>query len=101
MPIPIVPGLFVAVVTARREDSSPSKHCPAMRSLGKRMSSVQFRVRASQSSQRSGRFHTLAVPRAALGTATISPPCSSLRISFVKQSRRINTGWRTHFVRSR
>ena len=38
-----------------------------------------------QSSQRSGESHTLAPPRAALGTATISPPCSSLWISLVKK----------------
>jgi hypothetical protein len=50
-----------------------------MHSLGKRMSSVQFRVGAPilggrapapQSSQRSSRFHTPAAPRAALGIAT-------------------------------
>ncbi len=95
-----------------------------MRSLGKRISSVQFRVRAPQSSQRSSGFHKLAVsgtaPEAATSlrlAATVrqgnlcllsldsavhsTPPSSSLQIAFVKQSRRINTGWRTHFVRSR
>jgi hypothetical protein len=43
-----------------------------MRFLGTEVSLVQFRVGApiSQSSQRSGRFHTPATPRAALGTAT-------------------------------
>ena len=67
------------------------KALSAMHSLGKRISPVQFRVRApfssarSQSSQRSSRFHKPAVSRAALETATISPPCSSLRISFVKK----------------
>jgi len=54
-----------------------------MRSFGMGVSSVQFRVGAPfgfggrspapQSSQRSGRFHTPAVPRAALGTATSLP----------------------------
>ena len=95
-----------------------------MRSLGKRISSVQFRVRAPQSSQRSSGFHKPAVSGAApeaatslrlaatarqaslrllsLGSAGHStPPSSSLQIAFVKQSRRSNTGWRTHFVRSR
>ena len=95
-----------------------------MRSLGKRISSVQFRVRAPQSSQRSSGFHKPAVSGAApeaatslrlaatvrqgnlcllsLGSAGQStPPRSSLQIAFVKLSRRINTGWRTHFVRSR
>jgi hypothetical protein len=57
-----------------------------MHSLGKRVSSVQFRVgapfycgghaQASQSSQRSSGFHTPAVPRAALGTATSLRPSS-------------------------
>jgi len=44
----------------------------AMRFLGTEVSSVQFRVGApiSQSSQRSSRFHTPAVSRAALETAT-------------------------------
>src|SRR5256885_14716545 len=44
-----------------------------MHFFGMEASSVQLRVGApvSQSSQRSGRFHTPAVPRAALGTATI------------------------------
>ena len=92
-----------------------------------RFSSVQFRVGAptwqpSQSSQRSGRFHTPAVPRAALGTATSlrlgaterqaslrsssfdsagqsTPPRSSLRISFVKNSCRGSTDWRLQFAR--
>ncbi len=95
-----------------------------MRSLGKQISSVQFRVRAPQSSQRSSGFHKPAVSGAApeaatslrlaatarqgnlcllsLGSAVHStPPSSSLQIAFVKQSRRINTGWRTHFVRAR
>ena len=90
-----------------------------MRSLGKRISSVQFRVRAPQSSQRSSGFHKPAVSGAAPESATrlrlavtarsaslrpfsfgsaghSTPPRSSLRISFVKQSRRITTGWRPH-----
>ena len=69
-------------------------------------SSVQFRVGAPasegpQSSQSSGRRHKPAMPRAALGTATIPPPCSSLRISFVKKPRRSIPGWRLHFLCSR
>ncbi len=79
------------------------KAFPAMPSLGKRVSSVQLRVGAPiskrpQSNQRSGRRHKPARPGAAPGTATISPPCSSLRISFVKKSCRSNTGWRIHFI---
>jgi len=50
-----------------------------------------------QSSQRSGRFHTPAVSRAALGTATISPPRSSLQIFIVRTSCRGSTGWRLQF----
>ena len=71
--------------------------------------SVQLRVRAPilrrpqglQSSQRSGRRHKPAGPRAALGTATILPPCSSLRVSFVKNSCRGSTDWSIQFLRSR
>jgi hypothetical protein len=49
------------------------KALSAMPSLGKRISLVQFQVRApmTQSSQRSSRFHKPAQPRAALGIATI------------------------------
>jgi len=35
------------------------------------------------------------------GLRPFSPPCSSLRISFVKKSSRSITGWRIHFHRSR
>ena len=77
------------------------KALAAMHSLGKRFSSVQLRVRAPQSSQRSSRHHKPAQPRAALGIATILPPRSSLRISFVKNSRRSVTGWRLHPLCSR
>ena len=90
------------------------KAFPVMHSPGRRANSVQFRVRAplltairngghaqaSQSSQRSSRFHKPALPRAALGIATTLPPCSSLRIAFVKRFCRSNTGWRiqiSHF----
>ena len=46
------------------------KALSAMHSLGKRISLVQFRVRAPpQSSQRSSRHHKPAPPRAALGIA--------------------------------
>ncbi len=55
----------------------------------------------SQSSQRSSRHHKPAQPRAALGIATILPPRSSLRISFVKNSCRSITGWRLHTICSR
>ena len=55
----------------------------------------------SQSSQRSSRHHKPAQPRAALGIATILPPRSSLRISFVKNSCRSITGWRLHPLCSR
>ena len=55
----------------------------------------------SQSSQRSGGFHKPAVPRAALGIATISPPCGSPQASFVRKSGRGSTGRRPHPVRSR
>ena len=58
-------------------------------------------AQASQSSQRSSRFHKPAVSRAALETATISPPCGSLQASFVRKSRRGSTGGRLHFLRSR
>ena len=60
--------------------SAASKALSAMRSLGKRISPVQFRVEAPisgghapapQSSQRSGRFHTPAASGAAPGTAII------------------------------
>jgi hypothetical protein len=50
-----------------------------------------------QSSQRSGRFHTPAVPRAALGTATIfGLLAEALPTSFVRKSRRGSTGGRLH-----
>lgn len=79
------------------------KALSAMHSLGKRVSPVQLRVGApiSQSSQRSNGFHKPAVSGAAPGTATTSPPCSSLRISFVRQSRRGSTGGRLHSFCSR
>jgi hypothetical protein len=35
------------------------------------------------------------------GLRPFSPPCSSLRISFVKNSSRGSTGWRIHFLCSR
>ena len=75
----------------------------AMPSLGKRISPVQFRVGSpiSQSSQRSSGFHKPAVSGAALETATISPPGSSLRMSFVKKFCRGSTGGRLHSICSR
>src|SRR2546427_574181 len=75
----------------------------AMHSLGKRISSVQFRVgapiqmaagnggrpQASQSSQRSSGFHKPAVSRAALETATIlGLLAEALPTSFVRKSCR-------------
>ena len=62
---------------------------------------VPFPLEASQSSQRSGRFHKPAVPRAALGIATTSPPCGSPQASFVSKSRRGGTGRRLQPFRSR
>ena len=47
------------------------KALSAMRSLGKRINSVQLRVRAPQSSQRSSEFHKLTVSGAAPETATM------------------------------
>ena len=74
----------------------------AMHSLGKRISSVQFRVGALISlalililplpiSIRGGVVHEN-IPRG------FPPPCSSLWISFVKKSCRGSTGWRLHFT---
>ena len=56
---------------------SAPKALAVMRSLGRRANSVQLRVGdpASQSSQRSSRFHKPAPPRAALGIATILKAC--------------------------
>ena len=69
----LAPTIFIAL-----------KALSVMRSLGRRVNPVQLRVRApflavcpgghapaSQSSQRSSRFHKPALPRAALGIATI------------------------------
>ena len=84
----------------------PPKHlkrCPRSVSESARCNSgwgLQFSEK-SQSNQRSGRRHKPAGPGAAPGTATIVPPCSSLRSSFVKKSRRSNTGWRIHLFCSR
>jgi hypothetical protein len=86
---------------------TPPKHfqrCPRSVSESARCNSgwglqlLEQRSSTAQSNQRSGRRHKPAGPGAAPGTATISPPCSSLRISFVKKSRRSNTGWRIHFI---
>ena len=57
------------------------KALSAMHSLGKRISSVQFRVRAPQSSQRSGGFHKPAVSGAAPETATISLICNRVLVT--------------------
>ena len=56
-------------VTGRAYQSA-LKALSAMHSLGKRISPVQFRVRAPQSSQRSSGFHKPAVSGAAPETAT-------------------------------
>ena len=76
------------------------KALAAMRSLGKRTSSVQLRVGAplSQSSQRSSGFHKPAASGAAPETATILPPGSSLRVSFVRKSCRGSTGGRLQSI---
>ena len=93
----------------RDANFTPPKHCQrCARSVSEsaRCNSgwgLQFDGRASapQSSQRSSGFHKPAVSGAAPGTATISPPGSSLRIPFVKQSCRGSTGWRLHSLCSR
>jgi len=54
--------------------------------------------RTSQSSQRSSRFHKPAMSRAALETATISPPRGSPRAFFVSKSSRGSTGRRLHLL---
>ena len=86
-----------------------------MRSLGKRISPVQLRVRAPSSWP----FPTVAMrnhrSRASAQVGFIIPhcpgqhrrlrpslpPCSSLRISFVKKPCRCNPGWRPHSICSR
>ena len=95
----------------RDANSIALKAFSAMRSLGKRISSVQFRVgapiqmaagnggrpQASQSSQRSSGFHKPAVSRAALETATIlGLLAEALPTSFVRKSCRSSTGGRLH-----
>lgn len=90
----------------RDANFTPSKHCQrCTRSVSEsaRCNSgwgLQFNGRgpASQSSQRSSGFHKPAASGAAPETATTSPPCSSLRISFVRQFCRGSTGWRLHFA---
>jgi hypothetical protein len=99
--LPLMQEITGAKPVRGRQYPLPSKHCQrCIRSVSE-FSSVQLRVRAPQSSQRSSRHHKPAPPRAALGIATILPLCSSLRISFVKKSCRSITGWRLHSFCSR
>ena len=78
------------------------KALSAMHSLGKRISPVQFRVRAPFSSEDRSRasaqvgFISPLCPGQHWRLRPFSPPCSSLRISFVKNSCRSITGWRLH-----
>ena len=96
------------------------KALSAMYSLGKRISLVQLRVRApfmvamrkhrSRASAQAGFISPLcpgqhwrlrpafALRATARRAIFIPPPCSSLRISFVKKSCRGSTGWRLHLL---
>ena len=85
------------------------KALSAMHSLGKRISPVQFRVRdpflavredRSRASAQVG-FISPLCPGRHRRLRPLSPPCSSLRISFVKNSCRSITGWRLHSLCSR
>ena len=85
------------------------KALAAMPSLGKRISPVQLRVRAPFLAVRKDRSRASAqvgfisplCPGPHRRLRPFSPPCSSLRISFVKNSCRSNTGWRLHSICSR
>ena len=97
------------VHVSRRPFSKPPKHfercaCsvsrPAWCNSGWGLHFLDHPI-TSQSSQRPGRFHKPAVPRAALGIATTSPPCGSPQASFVRKSGRGSTGRRLHPFRSR
>ena len=75
---------------------SALKALSAMPSLGKRISPVQLRVRdpfRNRASAQAGFISQLRRGQHS-GIATISPPCSSLRMTFVKSSCRSITGWR-------
>ena len=97
-------------VTGRAHHFTALKALSAMHSLGKRISLVQFRVRApSFVAVRKDRS------RASAQVGFISPPCpgqhwrlrpfppprSSLPISLVTKSCRGSTGWRIHFLFAR
>lgn len=97
----IFPQLWGTLVVATR--------LSAMHSLGKRISPVQFRVRAPFLAVRKDRSRASAqvgfisplCPGQHRRLRPFSPPCSSLRISFVKNSCRSIAGWRLHQLRSR
>jgi len=105
-----------AVASERRREQSRSgtpissalKALSAMRSLGKRISSVQLRVRDPFRSRASAQVGFISPLRPGqhrrlrgISMPANMPPRSSLRISFVKNSCRSNTGGRLQFVRSR
>ena len=84
----------------------------AMHSFGMGASSVQFRVGAPNSEwwQRTSNRRRTSVQAGVIsqprpgqhwGLRPFSPPCSSLRISFVEKLSRGSTGWRLHFLCSR
>ena len=70
----------------RDANSVALKAMSAMRSLGKRISSVQLRVRAPQSSQRSSGFHKPALSGVAPETATISASTQQPADFFCKET---------------
>ena len=94
-------------VTGAKPVRDANPHAPkalsTMHSLGKRISSVQLRVGApflvtvrkfrSRASAQAG-FISPLCPGQHWRLRPFSPPCSSLRISFVKNSCRGSTGWR-------
>ena len=61
---------------------------------------VAVRKDRSRASAQAGFIRPLC-PGQHWGLRPLTPPCSSLWISFVKKSRRGGTGWRLHFYRSR
>jgi hypothetical protein len=79
------------------------KAFPVMRSLGRRANSVQFRVGAPFRSRASAQtsFISSSCPGQHRRLRPFSPPCSSLRIVFVKRFCRSITGWRIQCTRSR
>jgi hypothetical protein len=90
-------------LVSRRPVSSPSKHfqrCAPLVLDAARCNSgwgLQFRSRASA---QAGFIRPLCRGQH-WGLRPFPPPCSRLRISFVKKSCRGSTGWRLHFSCSR